>query len=515
MPNKPKVIVYDKWLETLGGGEVVACSIAEALTTDFQVELISKTKIPKKEITQKLGFELADVQLKQKRIEKSFTDPCQYFINSTFLDLSYNEKARNYLYVFFPNKIELNPIVDKIKALISAYLHKSIPLCEIKPQLPVEFINHRRSLVLGSDTQLSFTSLDNQIRYLLRFYIYISPVTKAAFEKLTFTINGKITEPEVTHYDHVNDVVRFDFHQLPHEGKLETKLHIEPSTSEYFLIDSFAVTSYLPQIILSLAKKRVTDHLRKGYFDGAYSRLKQFDKVFCDSKFAQHWIQHYWKLKAQVIYPPVNFIEVTKNEFVTKKPWICSVGRFFKLGHNKKQEIMIDCFKKLYDAGEKNWQLHLVGGADNSEETKAYLNFLEGMAQDYPIYLHINVSRKEVEAIYKKSKIYWHAGGFGTNQSKHPIELEHFGIAPIEAISAGCYPILFDGGGLPETIENLELPSTKHLFQSKAELVGQTLIAIKNHDTWYQTYIQLLQKLPKLYSNRVFQTQIRKAISEP
>ena len=96
------------------------------------------------------------------------------------------------------------------------------------------------------------------------------------------------------------------------------------------------------------------------------------------------------------------------------------------------------------------------------------------MAQGYPIYFHFNASRSEVEEILLKSKIYWHASGYGEDAERDPIKFEHFGIAPIEAISAGCIPILFNGGGLAEIIELLGFDEGLNLFSTIDDLVENT-----------------------------------------
>ena len=49
---------------------------------------------------------------------------------------------------------------------------------------------------------------------------------------------------------------------------------------------------------------------------------------------------------------------------------------------------------------------------------------------------------------------------------RDPIKFEHFGIAPIEAISAGCIPVLFNGGGLNEIVGLLGYNKNLHLFQA-------------------------------------------------
>ena len=137
---------------------------------------------------------------------------------------------------------------------------------------------------------------------------------------------------------------------------------------------------------------------------------------------------------------------------------------------------MIEAFKKLHDQRltTNGLQLHLVGGVGNEPSSLRFIEDLRERVKGYPIYFHFNVERWEVEDVLIKSKIYWHAAGFGEDPDKDPIKFEHFGIAPIEAISAGCIPILFNGGGLTEIVDMLGLSKDKHLFDTVEELVDKT-----------------------------------------
>src|SRR5581483_11526271 len=196
--------------------------------------------------------------------------------------------------------------------------------------------------------------------------------------------------------------------------------------------------------------------------------------VIANSQFTKYWIKKYWNKNAEVIYPPVDLIfqKSQINPFI-KKNWICSIGRFFSVGHQKKQEVLINAFKKFYEKDNKNWELHLIGGFDSTQPSYVHINKLKKLAQDYPIYFHLNVSREELERIIKLAKVYWHATGYGENSKRNPINFEHFGISAIEAISAGCIPVLYDGGGLTEIIKVLKL-SDLHLFSDIDQLVLNT-----------------------------------------
>ena len=87
-----------------------------------------------------------------------------------------------------------------------------------------------------------------------------------------------------------------------------------------------------------------------------------------------------------------------------------------------------------------------------------------------------NVAADNLRQLYAKSKIYWHAAGFGEDLDKHPERAEHFGIAIVEAMAAGCVPVVFAGGGPKEIItdqqDGILWTSTEQLQSETEELIS-------------------------------------------
>jgi len=286
-----------------------------------------------------------------------------------------------------------------------------------------------------------------------------------------------------------------------------------------FIKNNFPIPySFIPKPF----QERVNDRLRAGIYPDMKKRLDSYDTFITHSEYVKKWTKKLWNKDTLVLYPPVSLIgaktEAAKetegrgtasvNRVVVKNNWITSIGRFFTLGHGKKQEVMIEAFKRLTEAVKERsgetapvnsaWELHLVGGVGNEPSSLRFIKQLQEQAKGYPIYFHFDASRSEVEEILCKSKIYWHAAGYGENPDNDPIKFEHFGIAPIEAISAGCLPVLFSGGGLTEILEILGLHKGRYQFKSIEELVNITKNLIENSDS---ALVQSLQiKANQLFS---------------
>ncbi|MGH9113196.1 MAG: glycosyltransferase [Acidimicrobiales bacterium] len=177
--------------------------------------------------------------------------------------------------------------------------------------------------------------------------------------------------------------------------------------------------------------------------------LDSYGLVVANSVFTQRWIDSYWAHDSEVLYPPV-----TMHAAGTKQRTILNVGRFFPVdkGHSKKQLELVQAFRRLYDSGTRDWTLHLLGGC--SDAGRSYLDDVRAAAEGYPVELHVNASGDDLEALYAQASIYWHASGYGEDPNRHPDRLEHFGISTVEAMSAGAVPVVIGLAGQRETVRH-------------------------------------------------------------
>lgn len=196
-------------------------------------------------------------------------------------------------------------------------------------------------------------------------------------------------------------------------------------------------------------------------------KLRSFKKVIYNSKFTESYMKSKIKISSQVIYPPV---ETTEFRQLKKKNIIVNVGRFVRV---KKQDVLIESFKELVKDQPKNdWELILMGGVAMGD--KEYLSELQREAKGLPIKILTDVDMAKLYEVLGEAKIYWHAMGFGTED---PAEQEHFGIAVVEAMAAGCIPIVVNKGGLKEILDDGKYGL---LWNTKAELIDETLKVMKS-----------------------------------
>ncbi len=235
------------------------------------------------------------------------------------------------------------------------------------------------------------------------------------------------------------------------------------TTRQYDLI-FFLTDGSIP---MTLAKKNIL-HFQVPFSTVPYDPIKmsRFQYIVCNSVFTKEHIDPRVGKNSIVIYPPVTSIA---NKALPKEKIILSVGRFHR---NKKQHVLIDAFAKNQSFLE-GYTLVLVGGLQESD--REYFNTLKESAKNLPISIYPNIAFEELTDWYNKASIYWHATGF---EEAKPELTEHFGITTVEAMSVGCIPVVFNGGGLPEIVRDGE---NGYVWKTTDELIQKTAQAMRGN----------------------------------
>ena len=171
----------------------------------------------------------------------------------------------------------------------------------------------------------------------------------------------------------------------------------------------------------------------------------------------------------QVIAPPVNLVDGATRR---KRNIILSVGRIFIGGHNKRHDVMIEAFRTIVNQGRSEMELHIAGALHPEQQHREYFLQLQEMARGLPVIFHLNPSRQELDELYRDALVYWHGAGFGIDIAVSPEKCEHFGITVVEAMSAGCIPVVADRGGPAELVDP---GRTGFYFRDIAELAAITI----------------------------------------
>ncbi|HEV2952574.1 MAG TPA: glycosyltransferase family 4 protein [Candidatus Dormibacteraeota bacterium] len=181
--------------------------------------------------------------------------------------------------------------------------------------------------------------------------------------------------------------------------------------------------------------------------------LENFDPIVCQSEYVRFWVSRYWDRQAEVVNPPIDVPE-EPPDWSRKRNVILGVGRFFSVGHSKRQDLMVQVFKRMCDQGLTGWELHLAGSVHRESHN---VGFFEGIKTDsvgYPIHLHPDASYETVQNLYAQASVYWHAAGYGVDVETDPINLEHFGMTTAEAMGSGVVPVVLARGGQTEVVSD-------------------------------------------------------------
>jgi GT2 family glycosyltransferase/glycosyltransferase involved in cell wall biosynthesis len=185
-----------------------------------------------------------------------------------------------------------------------------------------------------------------------------------------------------------------------------------------------------------------------------------------------------------VLYPPVKIFSGSEK----KNKKIISIGRFFTGGHCKNQHLLIESFIKMSKQNPDllaGWELVLTGSTRPEPAHRKYFADCQAQARGYPIRILPDASSDVLEKELADASIYWHGAGIGVDVASTPECVEHFGITPLEAASAGCLVIVHNSGGTGELAE--QFPDCIFSYSLVEELQRLTM--------------QLMQKTPEDISN--------------
>jgi glycosyltransferase involved in cell wall biosynthesis len=126
----------------------------------------------------------------------------------------------------------------------------------------------------------------------------------------------------------------------------------------------------------------------------------------------------------------------------------------FDPGGNKKQLDLARAFfrlKNAYPEITRDWRLVMIGG---STKNNPYLDRIETYLREKKLKdceIRVNISESELKDYYSRARIFWHLCGLG---QKDPAKVEHFGMTIGESMQNRVIPLVFDGGGQREIVEN-------------------------------------------------------------
>ncbi|AZZ40503.1 group 1 glycosyl transferase [Acidipropionibacterium jensenii] len=203
--------------------------------------------------------------------------------------------------------------------------------------------------------------------------------------------------------------------------------------------------------------------------NGGGGFLNSYDTVCANSQFTAHHIRRRWGVEPVVVPPACPDVQV---DGIAKEKLIIAVGRIEPVVPgvpNKRLDVLIDTFAAMTDLHRRGWRL-VIAGSCRPESHDVFAG-LERRAEGAPIQILPNRPYSELKRLYSSASIYWHAQGYGEDATARPETQEHFGITTVEAMSAGCIPVVIDTAGPREVSEGVDGAA---LWRTPDELVART-----------------------------------------
>lgn len=183
-------------------------------------------------------------------------------------------------------------------------------------------------------------------------------------------------------------------------------------------------------------------------------------RLLANSRYTRELVARRWGRRAEVLYPAVSVEDFPPRG---KRPRILAVGTLGAAARPKNEVKLIRAFKALRASGRMaGWSLDLAGELEGGS---AWLARLKAAASGAPVRIHLGAGLSRMRRLYGEASVYWHA-----------CRREHFGLAPLEAMAAGCVVLAADAGGPAETVSH---GRCGWLYRDDAELRRLTLAVVE------------------------------------
>ncbi len=223
-----------------------------------------------------------------------------------------------------------------------------------------------------------------------------------------------------------------------------------------------------------------------------------YDMYLPNSFFTAEHLKNRWgtvETKMKVLYPPVKGV----NSPVEKK--ISQILLCSRICRPKKIDLVLQA---LIESAflKQNAKIVLAGSAIGEDE-----EFITEIKNDFPnVEFHFDPTRSELERLYSESAIFVHA--MGLNET-NPENFEHFGITTVEAMSAGCVPVVINKGGQKEIVTD----GAGFRWDSLEELVKRTEWLIKNPDEAEKIRQASIER-SRFFTGKIFEDRLKDILSE-
>jgi glycosyltransferase involved in cell wall biosynthesis len=452
-----KVAVYNRFLQSMGGGERHSGMLAQVLANHgHEVDLVGHDDIGKDALADHLGLNLGKVSMRivpdlGEEAVARLSSEYELFVNASYMSRVRAQAARNLYLCYFPTPFDhdLTGWRRRLARVAGRWVREGrAGVVGWNPGWHLPEGNRRRRWVWSSD------------RAGVRF-----PAGDA--KRVVFSL-GRPGAPDATEVTVTHDGAEVARLRASPDRFRRHRLELPASDREreiVFRSDTFVPGGHDHRALgVAVSRLRMTDGswTPRQWAGGRFpwllrdptdlGFLDHYERVLANSEYTRSWVRRLWGVEAEVLFPPIRVQDLRPGP---KQRRILTVGRFIarRVGHSKKQLEQVRAFGHMVGRGSMDgWELHVVGGCEPSQ--RSYLAEVERAAEGLPVHVHANAPRPMVEELFATSSIFWVATGLGEDEEKAPWLFEHFGITTVEAMAAGCVPVVIDKAGQREIVRH-------------------------------------------------------------
>jgi glycosyltransferase involved in cell wall biosynthesis len=259
-------------------------------------------------------------------------------------------------------------------------------------------------------------------------------------------------------------------------------------------------------------KARTTERVKRAINRAYYrieiaERLASYSVLTANSQFTAGWASRRWGGRGwEVWHPPVTMVASTGLE-VADRGGVVAVGRFVHEGH-KRQLEMVRWWKNMAGGSPRLGAMTIVGTCSARPGDPEYLDRVREEASGCSVEFIVNSTLSNLHHVYRSSKVFWHAMGYDVGD-EHPELCEHFGMTTVEAMSAGCVPIVIDKGGQAEIVEH---GVSGFRWKTPAELIEYTEEVLADTELWSRMSAAAVLRAQQ-FSRDMFEKRLRCSVA--
>ena len=232
---------------------------------------------------------------------------------------------------------------------------------------------------------------------------------------------------------------------------------------------------------LPYMRNKIFFHPYKSYLRLRKNKIKSL--FFANSRFSAEAIRAEIGVVPHVLYPSVSNEIFKHSEIMESKQRPNTVLTIARICPQKRLEII----PQIAELTSKEISFTIVGLLDSKRTLKLLLKTADELGVSERVKIMTNVRKDQLIQMLLKSKAYLHTS----------IE-EHFGISIVEAMAAGCIPIVHNSGGPKEFVPSNQRFNT---IYEAADIVEKSI------DSWSPARAKKFAEVAERFSEKNFRKQ--------